>query len=378
MRTQRSQFHFLFPRNIKISKFHFSFIPCFLRSPLQNGSAPSPDSSIHNMSPSQSHVMMPTHTLMQNRVPRPPPLRTSLYRNNNNFTIQQAGSESQFPWFNQQNINHPENPAAYNNVRMAAVHVPAIPAVHLPRPFNAPASPRQNTLEWNLSAQPYYPHSRINISPPIPIISPPPAMPHTDDQPITISPPLPTTPSSPTQPHQRAVNNSGPSNNRISDPTMYTNNSGIQRQTQHGHNWTFRNQPQPRCPFLASDRNRRYVTSHHQALYLNQYPHQTSNIHYVRPAYAPHETLWYRQQNNQEMNRRHMMHPGPNIDVTTNSTNPHIHNHNSNVRILGPNNPPSNMVYCLSCDQQHPGNNRRMRSSYMCAFPGVSYLATPK
>lgn len=295
---------------------------------------------------------------MQNRVPRPPPLRTSFYRNNNNFTIQQAGSESQFPWFNQQNINLPENPAPYNNVRMAAVHIPA-----LPRPFNVPASPGQSTLNW--SAQPYYPHARINISPPIPILASPPAMPLADNQPITISPPLPTSPSSPTQPHQRA-NNSGPSNNRISDPTMYTN-EGIQRQTQHGHNWTFRNQPQPRCPFLASDRNRRYVASHHQALYLNQYPHQTSNIHYVRPAYAPHETLWYRQQNNQEMHRRHMMHPSAGVDGAT-STNPHT----SNVRILGPNNAPANMVYCLSCDQQHPGNNRRMRSSYMCGFPGVS------
>lgn len=323
---------------------HF-FIPSFQFRPTAptSGGIPSPNNN--HILAGQAHVMMPMpmQHVMPNRVPRPaPPLMSSLFHGNNNFTIQQAGSESQFPWFNQQNVNH------------AAIHLPV-----LPRTFNTPPSPSQSTLNW--SAQPYYPHSITAISPPIQT---------TEEQRIPISPPLPSSPtSSPPVPQMQHGNSAtGSIPNRIPDSNVYTNapTDGLpQRSTPHGQ-WTFRNQQQPRCPFMTTDRSRRHVTSHHQAMYLNQFPHQTNNIHYFRPAYAPHETLWYRQQNNQEMHRRHMMHPTP-VDAT----NPHSHQHTTNIRLLGPNTQPTNMVYCLSCDQQHLGTSRRVRS-YMSPFPGVT------
>lgn len=278
---------------------------------------------------------------------------------NNNFTMQQAGSETQFPWFNQ-NINYRDT-SAYANHRMAGIHLQA-----LPRPFNAPISPNQNPINWS---PPLYPPQMAPISPLIPILSPPPQQEpagilQTDEPPII---PCPSPPQS-----QHAPNLTGPMNNRAPEPMLYANgaNDGAPRPNSNGPNWTFRNQSQPRCPFLSSDRGRRIVTSNLQTMYHNQYPHTSGNIHYIRPAYAPHETLWYRQQNNQEMHRRHMIHPA-NVEGMT-VTNPHLHHHNNNIRLYGPNNQAPNMVYCLSCDQQHPNTHRRARA-FMCPAPAVSF-----
>lgn len=316
------------------------------------------------------HVIPQAPQLMpaQNTMPvisRPPPLRSSLYPGNG-FTIQRAGSESQFPWFNQQNINHPEPPAysAQQNLRMLLSQQP--------RPFNAPVSPSQSTLNW--SAPPYYPRSSpvvIAISPPLPNIPVQQVIPIAGDQPLSLSPPPPIPSSISLQTHRGNTN--VPANHRLSDPAMHANpQEGIQRPTaqQNGHSWPFRNQPQPRCPFLSTDRNRRYATSNHQHMYHN-HPHQNSNVPHVRPAYAPHEILWHRQQNNQEMHRRHMMHTA-NAEGAGATNQPHNHHPTNNVRILGTNN--QGPAFCLSCDQQHyplPIPNRRVRS-YMCPFPVVS------
>lgn len=80
-----------------------------------------------------------------------------------------------------------------------------------------------------------------------------------------------------------------------------------------------------RCPFVANEFRR------HPPL-----PPASSNLqpvftNYVRPAYAPHENLWLRQQSNQEMHRRHM--------TTISENDPHHHQqmplfHHCNVSIV--------------------------------------------
>lgn len=347
-REVSSMFLFIHLTNVNSLLLNYTIFPYSGTSPrLENVAAPeNPVLHVPQMMPAQN--TMPV-------ISRPPPLRSSLYLGNggNGFTIQRAGSESQFPWFNQQNINHPEPPAysAQQNLRMLLSQQP--------RPFNAPVSPSQSTLNW--SAPPYYPRSSpvaIPLSPPLPSIPVAQVIPIAGDQPLSLSPPPPIPSPVPLQTHRG--NNNVPSNHQ----------EGPQRPTANGHSWPFRNQPQPRCPFLSTDRNRRYATSNHQNMYHN-HPHQNSNVPHVRPAYAPHESLWYRQQNNQEMHRRHMMHTA-NVEGAGVTNQPHNHHATSNVRILGTNNqgPP----YCLSCDQQHhplPMQNRRLRS-YMCPFPVVS------
>lgn len=79
-----------------------------------------------------------------------------------------------------------------------------------------------------------------------------------------------------------------------------------------------------RCPFVANDFRRHPpippASSNLQPVFTN----------YVRPAYAPHENLWLRQQSNQEMHRRHM--------TTISENDPHHHQqmplfHHCNVSI---------------------------------------------
>lgn len=142
----------------------------------------------------------------------------------------------------------------------------------------------------------------------------------------------------------------------------------------HTGNWSHasRSQVSSRCPFMLQDRNRRYTSGHHYNIVHHQFPYalQNNNYHPVRPAYAPHENLWYRQQNNQEMHRRHLMTGGNdanNDGFNTVSGNGVAPNRASAA-------PASNAVYCLACDHQHPNGmshqpgHRRIRA-YVCSDP---------
>lgn len=143
----------------------------------------------------------------------------------------------------------------------------------------------------------------------------------------------------------------------------------------HTGNWSHasRSQLNSRCPFMLQDRIRRYVSGHHYNIGHHQLPYllQNNNYHPVRPAYAPHENLWYRQQNNQEMHRRHLMTGGndaTNDTFGTGSGSGGAGNRTSAAQA-------SNAVYCLSCDHQHPtgishppGHHRRIRA-YVSSDP---------
>lgn len=144
-----------------------------------------------------------------------------------------------------------------------------------------------------------------------------------------------------------------------------------------------RNQSTSRCPFILSDRTRRLSSSNQFTNMVHQhypYPLQSSSYpyHHIRPAYAPHENLWYRQQNNQEMHRRHFM----NNNMATGDSN--VANDsfstNGNNRLNGVPGLQPNAVYCLSCDQQHglPSNpnHRRMRPSVVCRINNEHYVSS--
>lgn len=137
----------------------------------------------------------------------------------------------------------------------------------------------------------------------------------------------------------------------------------------HTGNWSHasRGQVSSRCPFMLQDRNRRYAPGHHYNIVHHQYPYalQNNNYHPVRPAYAPHENLWYRQQNNQEMHRRHLMTSAndSNTDGFGTASSNGVAPNRASVA------PATNAVYCLSCDHQHPtgmshqpGHYRRIRT----------------
>lgn len=138
-------------------------------------------------------------------------------------------------------------------------------------------------------------------------------------------------------------------------PFPATNNSAIGTHpppttTRHGS----------RCPFYrrVSMSNYHNLPNHYHA------PLQNGNS-YLRPAYAPHESLWYRQQNNQEMHRRHMMNSmsgnsGTNDNTTSNSFGVYPSRGTTSI---------SNGAYCLQCDQQHPiGHPHRRVRQYVCGM----------
>lgn len=111
------------------------------------------------------------------------------------------------------------------------------------------------------------------------------------------------------------------------------------------HHPPVRHQPGGRCPYAS----RRLSTTN----YHNFHPAN------MRPAYAPHEMLWFRQQNNQEMLRRHYMNSmsGGITEPTPSSSFGYVANRmNTNGTI-------ANGV-CMQCDQQHPighPHHRRVR-----------------
>lgn len=109
-----------------------------------------------------------------------------------------------------------------------------------------------------------------------------------------------------------------------------------------------------RCPYF-----RRLSASGYHNVPNFYHPNIQNGSPYLRPAYAPHESLWYRQQNNQEIHRRHMMNS---MSSNANASN---------------DNPVSGSFSTLpyprstaSGDQQHPiaHPHRRMARQYVCGL----------
>lgn len=121
------------------------------------------------------------------------------------------------------------------------------------------------------------------------------------------------------------------------------------------HHPQIRHQSGARCPYA----HRRLSTSNYHSFYPQN----------MRPAYAPHEMLWFRQQNNQEMLRRHYinsMTAGINETPPTNTFG-YVSNRGTGTTANG---------VCMSCDQQHPiGHpNRRVRP-HVCPLNLVCILS---
>lgn len=109
-----------------------------------------------------------------------------------------------------------------------------------------------------------------------------------------------------------------------------------------------------RCPYA-----RRLSASGYHSLPSYYHTNLQNGAPYLRPAYAPHESLWYRQQNNQEIHRRHMMNnmgSGTNTSTDNTTTAPSLNAY--------PNRGPT------SNDQQHPigHSHRRMARQYICGL----------
>lgn len=140
-------------------------------------------------------------------------------------------------------------------------------------------------------------------------------------------------------------------------PFAATNNSAIGPQTA-------RHQPSSRCPYY-----RRLSMSGYHNMPNHYHPTLQNGNAYLRPAYAPHESLWYRQQNNQEIHRRHMMNSMSGTNVSNDSTT-------SNTFGTYPGRGATNMTnngFCLQCDQQHPiGHPHRRIRQYVCGLNLVS------
>lgn len=81
------------------------------------------------------------------------------------------------------------------------------------------------------------------------------------------------------------------------------------------------------------------ILRQHQRVFLNPFSSRsTSRTSSVRPPYVPHENLWFSQQTNQELHRRHM------VPI------------NYHVCMRGAN--------CPGCNNRSLGTNRRRRMSY--------------
>lgn len=121
--------------------------------------------------------------------------------------------------------------------------------------------------------------------------------------------------------------------------------SQAQAQARHGSH---------RCPYF-----RRLSASGYHSLPSYYHSNLQNGAPYLRPAYAPHESLWYRQQNNQEIHRRHMMNSmssGTNAASDNATTAPGFGAYPNRV-------PTTN-------DQQHPIGHahRRVPRQYVCGL----------
>lgn len=108
------------------------------------------------------------------------------------------------------------------------------------------------------------------------------------------------------------------------------------------HHPQIRHQSGARCPYA----HRRLSTSNYHSLYPTN----------MRPAYAPHEMLWFRQQNNQEMLRRHYMN-SLNEPIPSNTFG-YVPNRMNNASLTN--------GICMSCDQQHPIGHPHRRRTHVC------------
>lgn len=127
-----------------------------------------------------------------------------------------------------------------------------------------------------------------------------------------------------------------------------------------------RHQSSSRCPYYR----RLSMSGYHNM--PNHYHSPLQNVNgYLRPAYAPHESLWHRQQNNQEVHRRHMMNSMSGSGVTNDSTAPSSFGTYAS-RVGASSNP--NGAYCMQCDQQHPIGHPHRRIAarqYICGLNSV-------
>lgn len=125
-----------------------------------------------------------------------------------------------------------------------------------------------------------------------------------------------------------------------------------------------RHQSASRCPYY-----RRLSMSNYHNMPSNYHSALQNGNGYLRPAYAPHESLWYRQQNNLESHRRHMMNnmsgtAAANDTAQPSSFGPYSRSGSSSI---------SNNGYCTQCDQQHPiGHPHRRLRQYVCGLNLVS------
>lgn len=114
---------------------------------------------------------------------------------------------------------------------------------------------------------------------------------------------------------------------------------------------------------------------HYRRMFHNLQNHYHSSLQngnaYWRPAYAPHESLWYRQQTNQEIHRRYMMNSMSGTGTSNDTTQP-------NSFGSYPSRVPTSMTNngsCIQCDQQHPiGHPHRRIRQFVCGLNVVSSL----
>lgn len=159
--------------------------------------------------------------------------------------------------------------------------------------------------------------------------------------------------------------------NNVRDTAQPTDSAAFPDQNNPSNGTQSQSQAQARhgsrCPFYRRVSMSGY---HNMPSYSHSYL-QNGNT-YFRPAYAPHELLWHRQQNNQEIHRRHMMN-------TMSGTNTSNENATSSSFGTYPNRGTASMSnnnVCAQCDQQHPighPHHRRVRQ-FVCGLNVVGFL----
>lgn len=165
----------------------------------------------------------------------------------------------------------------------------------------------------------------------------------------------------PPQPQQLSNGNvassgqDGTTNGNASTPANRSMTTPVFLNPHTGNYTSARSQAPSRCPFMYTDRNRR---SYHCNMVHHNYPYLTQNgaYHNVRPAYAPHENLWYRQMSNQEVYRRHLMNHMSGVESTNFNTPPTSQS-------------PTGSVYCHqhpSAIGRHQPPHHRCLRTYVC------------
>lgn len=160
-------------------------------------------------------------------------------------------------------------------------------------------------------------------------------------------------------PYPNGQNSSNAEASNIRNGTQATDPATFPAQNGTTNGTPGQSQPQARhgsrCPFYR----RVSMSGYHNA--PNYYHSNLQNgNNYFRPAYAPHESLWFRQQSQQELHRRHMTNP-TNENTTSSSFGTYPNRGTASM---------SNNNVCAQCDQQHPighPHHRRVRQ-YVCGL----------